>query len=113
MKHHRCCCVCVLTVAILSSLSIVAQTNAERRTISVTGEAEVRVVPDEAIFSFGIHTSHKEIDEARKDNDRRLEELLTLTKRLGIRPEHVQTDYLDINTTYEYDEQTKKNVFQG
>jgi uncharacterized protein len=98
----------------VSALHLVAQDTPVRRTISVTGEAEVRVVPDEAVITFGIETSSdKAIDNAREENDRRLEELLALTRRLGIKPEHVQTDYLDIEPRYDYDSERRERKFLG
>jgi uncharacterized protein YggE len=70
------------------------------RTVSVTGEAEVRVVPDEVSYNFGIETSNKDIEEGRRENDKRVKDLIELTKRLGIAPEHVQTDYMSIDPDY-------------
>ena len=37
------------------------------RTVSVTGEAEIRVVPDQVSYNFGIETSNKDIEEARRE----------------------------------------------
>ena len=70
------------------------------RTVSVTGEAEIRVVPDQVSYNFGIETSNKDIEEARRENDKRVKDLIDLTKRLGIAPQHVQTDYMSIDPDY-------------
>jgi uncharacterized protein YggE len=90
-----------------------AQPEPLRRTISVTGEAEVKVVPDEAVFNFGIETDSKDIEEARRQNDARVKDLLDLAARLGIERQHVQTDYLSIEPRYDRDGSDRKNEFLG
>ncbi len=77
----------------------------DRRTVEVTGEAEIRVVPDEAVFNFGIETSSKDINEARSENDQKIKDLLALVRRMGIKEEHIQTDFLNIEPRYQYREQ--------
>lgn len=72
------------------------------RTISVVGEGEIKVVPDQAVFSFGIETSNEDINKARDENDRRVKDLLALTDRLGIARKDVQTDYLNVDPRYDY-----------
>lgn len=89
--------------AFCASPFVVAQSSGHR-TINVTGEAEVRAVPDEAVFNFGIVTfDSTDIDRARQDNDRRLTDLLALVRRLGIDDKFVQTDFLSIEPRYEYE----------
>lgn len=91
-----------IVIAFFSTASLVAQPAGSQteRTITVMGEAEIRVVPDEVVFNFGIETSKKEIDEARSENDRQLKDLLALARRLGIEEKHIQTDYLSIEPDY-------------
>jgi uncharacterized protein len=104
----------VLTVAILAVLLIVAlpawgRTQAapaaqpaagETRRIAVSGEAEVRVVPDEVILTLGVETWNKNMEVARNENDAIVKRLLALTGELGIAGQHVQTDYVSIEPRY-------------
>jgi uncharacterized protein YggE len=70
------------------------------RTISVTGEAEVRVVPDEVVITLGIATHDAQLAVAKRNNDTIVARVLSLTKEFDIAPEHVQTDYIDIQPRY-------------
>jgi len=71
------------------------------RTISVTGEAEVRIVPDEVLVTLGIHTWDKNLETARRENDRILQRVLNLAGRYDLEPEQIKADYLDIQPHYE------------
>lgn len=72
----------------------------EPRLISVTGEAEVRVVPDEVILTLGVETWDKNLDLARRQNDQIVDKVLALAEEHGIAPLHVQTDYVGIEPRY-------------
>ena len=69
--------------------------------ITVTGEAEVRVVPDEVVLTFGVETSNKNLDSARHENDRSVQALIKVAKGYGIPAEHIQTDYINIEPRYD------------
>jgi uncharacterized protein len=77
-----------------------AQSSVTPSTISVTGDAEVRVVPDQVILILGVETSDKDLMTAKSQNDERIKKLLALTSRYEIKPEHVQTDYINIEPRY-------------
>lgn len=70
------------------------------RLITVTGDAEVRVVPDEVILSLGVETWDKNMDKAKRQNDEIVAAVLALTDDYGIDPEHVKTDYVSIEPRY-------------
>jgi uncharacterized protein YggE len=70
------------------------------RVITVTGDAEVRVVPDEVILTLGVETWNKKLDVAKGDNDKIIARVLALTAEYGIEPQHVQTDYVSIEPRY-------------
>ena len=76
----------------------------EDRVINVTGDAEVRVVPDEVVITLGVETDDMEIDVAKAKNDERVQRVLALTEDYEIKPQHVQTEYIDIEPRYDYDE---------
>jgi uncharacterized protein YggE len=75
--------------------------------ISVTGEAEIRVVPDEVILTLGVETWDKNMGIAKGQNDAIVARVLALADEHAIAPEHVQTDYVSIEPRYRngyYDE---------
>lgn len=81
-------------------LIIWAADRAESRLITVTGDADVKVVPDEVILTLGVETWNEDLDVAKKDNDERIKKTLSMTKKFDILPKHVQTDYISIEPTY-------------
>ena len=75
--------------------------------ISVTGEAEIRVVPDEVILTLGVETWDKNMAIAKGQNDAIVAQVFSLTDDHDIAPEHVKTDYVSIEPRYRngyYDE---------
>lgn len=77
-----------------------AQGSDALRTVSVTGEAEVRVVPDEVVLTLGIATHDNQIAVAKRQNDAIVQKVLALATKYDIPPEHVQTDYVGIEPRY-------------
>ncbi|HOT90132.1 MAG TPA: SIMPL domain-containing protein [Anaerolineae bacterium] len=73
---------------------------AEPGVISVSGEAEVRIMPDEVILRLGIETSDKNLSKAKQLNDQIVTKVQAVAKRYSIPAEHVQTDYLNIEPRY-------------
>lgn len=92
-------------VVLVLLLTLTAWTNnqqgaQEPRLITVTGDAEVRVVPDEVILTLGVMTWDKNMDRAKRQNDEIVGRVLALTTEFGIEPEHVKTDYIGIEPRY-------------
>lgn len=68
--------------------------------ITVTGDAEVRVVPDEVILTLGIETWDKDLQVAKSQNDEIVARVLALAEDYGVEPQHVQTDFVSIEPRY-------------
>jgi uncharacterized protein YggE len=94
--------VAVILVAVLSITAWMDTDSVadETRLISVTGEAEVRVVPDEVILTLGVETWNKDLDLARRQNDQVVGRVLALSEEFGIASQYVQTDYVGIEPRY-------------
>ncbi len=71
------------------------------RTITVTGDADVRVAPDEVIVTLGVETWDIDLKIAKSDNDKRVSRLLALTEELGIEPKYIQTEHISIEPRYD------------
>jgi uncharacterized protein YggE len=81
------------------------------RTITVNGQAEVRVDPDEVLLVLGIETVDADVTRARADNDVRVKAVVAAASRLGIRPEHMKTEFLDIQPRYR--NESDRRTFYG
>lgn len=72
----------------------------EARVITVTGDAEVRVVPDEVVLTLGVETLDVELDAAKRQNDNIVKAAIDLAKQHGVKPEHIKTEYLSVEPRY-------------
>lgn len=68
----------------------------DKNVITVTGSADVMVVPDEAVITLGIDTRDKDIVKAKTENDKRVKDILGVTKKFNIDSKYVKIDYVDI-----------------
>lgn len=74
---------------------------AERRSITVNGDAEVKVAPDQVILSLAVESSDKDLLTAKRQNDERVKKVLAVTQQFKIDSKHVQTDQISIDPRYE------------
>ncbi len=72
----------------------------EPRTITTTGDAEVRVTPDEVILILGVETSDQELGVAKNQNDERVRRVLAVAKEQGVEARYLQTEYLSLEPRY-------------
>jgi uncharacterized protein YggE len=79
----------------------------EPRLITVTGEAEVLVVPDEVVFDLTVQTLNKELRVAKAQTDERLKKLIDLTRRYNVAPKDVQTDYVKLEPRYRGNDESR------
>lgn len=81
--------------------ALAADAPAQPRYISVTGEAEVRVVPDQVQISLTAEDRGRDLMETKAKNDAAVKGIVEYaTKTLGIEPRHVQTDFVSIEPQY-------------
>jgi uncharacterized protein YggE len=95
----------VLVVAAFSFNGTWAQTgnraDAQNRTISVSGEATVLVVPDQVQISMTAENRAADLMAAKEQNDQAVKALVEYaTKTLGIEPRRVQTDFITVEPKY-------------
>src|SRR5215510_6426397 len=93
-------------VFVLFTLSIPVRaqfiTRSETKSISVNGEAEIRVVPDEVILTLGVETFDKVLKLAKSLNDERIKKTISIAQGYGVPAEYIQTDYISIAPQYHY-----------
>jgi uncharacterized protein len=80
--------------------ALAAQSDNPARLITVTGEAEVRVVPDEVVFDVVVQSVNRELRAAKAQTDERLKRLIELTRRYDVAAEDLQTDYISVEPRY-------------
>lgn len=98
----------------LSASSVLAQTTVDRPLITVTGQAEVMVVPDEVVFSMSAVTVDKDLLKAQARNDEIVRKILALARQFQIPATLVQTSRISLDEQYSDEEVTKKpRVFLG
>lgn len=91
-----------IVAAAIGLVSLVAAAQEEsRRTISVSGDAEVRVAPDEVILTLGIETSDMDLNTAKSENDRLASAVIGVAKQHGVEEKHLQTGHISIEPRYE------------
>lgn len=69
--------------------------------ISVSGTSEVKVVPDEIYLRLGVETRDAALEVAKKQNDERVAKALAFLRSKGVADKDVQTDFINIEPTYE------------
>lgn len=69
-------------------------------TISVSGSADVRVVPDEVIIALGVETSDMNLLTAKSKNDERVSSVVKVLTDNSVEAKYIQTDYLSIQPRY-------------
>lgn len=103
MKENIVRWVCAIGVALVLLVGLAAwaePASQEPGLITVTGDAEVRVVPDEVILTLGIETWNKNLQVAQGQNDAIVSKVLALAADHGIESQHVQTDFVSIEPRY-------------
>lgn len=75
--------------------------DASTRKVSVTGDAQVNVVPDEVILNLGVETTDLNLSTAKSQNDAIVKRVAEIAKARGVDARNIQTDYLNIVPRYQ------------
>lgn len=92
-----------LALTLAASSRTFAEDKPEPRLVTVAGEAEVNVAPDEVVFDLTVQTFNKELKLAKTQTDERLKGLIALVKRYGVADADTQTDYVKLDPRYRGD----------
>ena len=104
----------LVATVLVFSVQAFAQKEVDRPLITVTGQAEIMVVPDEVAFNLRVVTMDKNLADAQAKNDQIVKTLLALARKYQIPPTQVQTDHIGLGQRYTDEEVTKKPpVFLG
>jgi uncharacterized protein YggE len=70
------------------------------QTINVSGDAEIKVAPDQVVISLGVEVHAKSLDDARQENDKRVRSIRAAAGRMGIEEKDIQTDFIQLGMQY-------------
>lgn len=93
----------VLTAILALASTAAGQQAAEPPLITVAGQAEVQVAPDEVVFSLEVEKLDKDLLTAKKLNDESVRQVLALARRFNIESRDVQTTYISVEPKYTTD----------
>ena len=103
----------LLILVLLSGMNVMAQEEKSKQSmISVTGTNVTRVVPDYIHWSLSLGDAHKNMAQAKKDNDARMAQVMGQIAALGVKPEDVMTGTLSIRKEYFQDEKGRRTEFK-
>jgi uncharacterized protein YggE len=80
-----------------------ARQKAGQPLITVNGQAEIRVPPDEVNFSLEVAKLNRELTEAQKQTDDSVRDILALARRFDVPQQDVKTDYISVEMKYSTD----------
>lgn len=81
------------------------------RGITVTGQAERKVVPDEAHIHVNISATQMKIDAAKTEHDAKLKKVMAIAEKAGIDEKKVKTLNSNVQPQYAYENNTQ--LFKG
>jgi len=93
----------VFVIALTASTAI-AQNAVDRPLITVSGQAEMRVPPDEVVFTLEVESVDKDVMAAKKKTDESVKQVFGLAKDNKVNTDDVQTSYISVEPKYNTDE---------
>jgi uncharacterized protein YggE len=88
--------------ALLTLIGSSVRAQAEPRLITVTGDADVRVPPDEVNVTLGVEMEDPDIVAAARKNADQVQRVVTMAKGFKIEPKDIGTDQLSLEKQTEY-----------
>lgn len=101
MKHWKKSFLLAFLLTAFSILPAYADKDADLSLISVSGDAEVKVVPDEVVITLGVETLDKDLAKAKEENDQKVKQIIAAAQKLKVDAKNIQTDYINIQPEYE------------
>jgi len=109
----------VFAIALTAS-SALAQDAVDRSLVTVSGQAEMRVPPDQVVFTLEVESVDKDVLAAKKKTDESVKAVFAIAKDNHVKSDDVQTSYISVEPKYntddlEYGEERRgiKRMFLG
>jgi uncharacterized protein len=102
MKLHL-----VVLASLVSTQPVFAQISLDNsRTLNITGDAAVNVVPDRVRVFLGVESRNANLLVAKAVNDAGVRKVIDAARALNITPGDIQTDYIQVDMSYDSHDQT-------
>lgn len=94
----------------LTGLSMNSQSLSPQPMVVVNGEGIVKVIPDEVLIKSRVEHEGNDPQEVKRKNDEVVNKVIQYLKSQGIPEKNIQTDYVNLNKNYNYDNKTYSYV---
>ena len=84
----------LIAIALMFSIQTLAQDSSDRALITVSGQAEIRVPPDEVVFTLEVESVDKDVLSAKKKTDEMVKQVFSLARDNKVTADDVQTSYI-------------------
>jgi uncharacterized protein len=101
MSRRRCLPLVVVVTLVACAAGAAEPAAEQRRTIAVTGQAEVKAKPDRLVVSFAVETTAARATDAAAENAKRSAAVVEAVKRLLAPDDIVTTTRFDVEPRYE------------
>ena len=88
-----------LALILLTSARAFAD-DVQLRSVTVSADASIYVVPDEVILYVGVESFDAQLDEAKTQNDQASAKLLKAIKQLGVEAKYIQSADMEVDIKY-------------
>jgi len=98
----------VVLVLMAATIYATSQSGSEKdteNTISMSGYAEQKVVPDTATLSIGVVVQSATAKEASNENAALMSAVIAELKAMGLQDKEIQTSYVSVSPVYNYDKE--------
>jgi len=83
------------------------------RTITVSGQGEIRAEPDRALVQLGVESRRPKLEEARAEVAKTVDAVLKLTRELKIDQKLVRTTRINVQPEYNWGNETRERTLIG
>jgi uncharacterized protein YggE len=113
MNYRAIPLVAALACTLLASAAVTAAENTRWRSVTVSGQGEVRAEPDQAIVTIGVESRKPKLADARAEVTRTVEAVLKLTRDLKIDQKNVQATRISVQPEYNWDNNARERTLIG
>lgn len=96
----------VVAIAMTAISSAAANADEPRPSITVGGQAEVKVSPDEAVLTFAIRTEEQDLDAAVSQNDDKVKAVMEFLESAAVEEQNIRTQLISIRPIYKKNRET-------
>ncbi|PRX40942.1 SIMPL domain-containing protein [Salegentibacter salegens] len=96
----------ILLIAVVSGFAMQAQNENNNTGIHVTGEGIVKVAPDKVTIKSQIEHEGQSATSVKSQNDEVVDKVIKYLKSEGIAEKNINTNYINLNKRYNYNDKT-------